>query len=60
LNEYVPSEVIHNCNALLSPKSWILCEKQIAEIDEFVFKNGQERLFFDNIGTIKAKMWNWN
>ncbi|MNX55265.1 hypothetical protein D3C86_860220 [compost metagenome] len=49
LKEYVPSEVINNYNALLSPKSWISCEKQIAEIDEFVFKNWQERLFFDRL-----------
>jgi hypothetical protein len=30
-------------------KSWIFCENQIAGIDDFVFKNWQERLFFERL-----------
>ena len=49
LKDYVSTEIINNYQSLVSPKSWISCEKQIAEIDEFVFKNWQERLFFDRL-----------
>lgn len=49
LKDYVSAEVVNNYHALISPKSWISCEKQIAQIDEFVFKNWQERLFFDRL-----------
>lgn len=49
LKDYVSAEVLNNYNSLVSPKSWISCEKQIAQIDEFVFKNWQERLFFDRL-----------
>ncbi len=49
LKDYVLPEIINNYNALVSEKSWIPCEKQIAHIDEFVFKNWQERLFFERL-----------
>ena len=49
LKDYVSTEIINNYQSLVSPKSWISCEKQIAEVDEFVFKNWQERLFFDRL-----------
>jgi hypothetical protein len=49
LKNYVSSEIINNYNSLVSPKSWISCEKNIAKIDEFVFKNWQERLFFERL-----------
>jgi len=49
LKDYVSPEVLHNYHSLLSLKSWISCEKQIAQIDEFVFKNWQERLFFERL-----------
>lgn len=49
LKDYVTSEIINNYNLLITPKSWISCEKQIAEINEFVFKNWQERLFFERL-----------
>jgi hypothetical protein len=49
LKDYVSTEIINNYQSLVSPKSWISCEKQIAEIDGFVFKNWQERLFFDRL-----------
>ena len=49
LKDYVSQETVNNYRALISPKSWISCEKQIAQIDDFVFKNWQERLFFERL-----------
>jgi len=49
LKDYVSQETVNNYRALISPKSWISCEKQIAQIDNFVFKNWQERLFFERL-----------
>lgn len=49
LKDYVSKEIIENYNALISPKTWISCEKQIKYIDDFVFKNWQERLFFERL-----------
>lgn len=49
LKDYVSSEILSNYNSLVSPKSWIFCEKSIGKIDEFTFKNWQERLFFDRL-----------
>lgn len=49
LKDYVSQEIIENYNKLVSPKTWIYCEKQLKEIDEFVFKNWQERLFFERL-----------
>lgn len=49
LKDYVSQETVNNYRSLISPKSWISCEKQIAQIDEFIFKNWQERLFFERL-----------
>ena len=49
LKNYVDSATIANYQSLMAPKSWIFCEKQLKEIDEFVFKNWQERLFFERL-----------
>ena len=49
LKDYVAPETINNYHSLVSPKSWISCEKQIAQIDDFVFTNWQERLFFERL-----------
>lgn len=49
LKDYVSSGIINNYNLLIMPKSWISCEKQIAQINEFVFRNWQERLFFERL-----------
>lgn len=49
LKDYVAPETVNNYQSLISPKSWISCEKQIAQIDVFVFKNWQERLFFERL-----------
>lgn len=49
LKKHVDLATIQNYQSLMAPKSWIFCEKQIKEVDEFVFKNWQERLFFERL-----------
>jgi hypothetical protein len=49
LKNYVDAITIANYQSLLSPKSWVFCEKQLKEIDDFTFKNWQERLFFERL-----------
>ncbi len=49
LKNLVSKQVLQNYEALLSPKSWIFCEKQIAQTPSFVMKNWQERLFFERL-----------
>jgi hypothetical protein len=49
LKNLVSLSVLDNYQSLTAPKSWIFCEKQIKETDEFVLKNWQERLFFERL-----------
>lgn len=49
LKNYVSEEIIENYTTLLTPKSWIFCEKEIKDIDEFLFLNWQERLFVERL-----------
>ncbi|MBP6558328.1 MAG: DUF2851 family protein [Flavobacterium sp.] len=49
LKTYVDNGVLNHYLLLATPKSWIYCENQIADIEEFVFKNWQERLFFERL-----------
>lgn len=49
LKEYTATATLSNYNSLVTPKSWIFCERNVSEIDEFVFKNWQERLFFNRL-----------
>jgi hypothetical protein len=49
LKKYVEKETVENYQSLMAPKSWIFCEKQLKEIDEFAFENWQERLFFERL-----------
>ena len=49
LKNYVDRESVLNYQSLLFPKSWIFCEKQIKDVDDFIFKNWQERLFFERL-----------
>ncbi|KAF2333448.1 DUF2851 family protein [Flavobacterium nitrogenifigens] len=49
LKDYISKEIIESYNALISPKTWVSCERQLKEIDRFVFKNWQERLFFERL-----------
>ncbi|NDP26840.1 MAG: DUF2851 family protein [Flavobacterium sp.] len=49
LKNYVDSATIANYQSLMTPKSWIFCEKQLKDIKEFTLKNWQERLFFERL-----------
>lgn len=49
LKNYVDNEVLVNYQQLVAPKSWIFCEKQLKDLDDFVLKNWQERLFFERL-----------
>jgi hypothetical protein len=49
LKEYVSKDFINNFETLTTPKSWIFCENQIREVDDFVFSNWMERLFIERL-----------
>jgi hypothetical protein len=49
LKNYVDKVVLDNYQLLMKPKSWIFCEKEISLIDNFVFRNWKERLFFERL-----------
>lgn len=49
LKEYVALSDLHKYHSLVSHKSWIYCENEIGNVDEFIFKNWQERLFFERL-----------
>jgi hypothetical protein len=49
LKNYVSTATVNNYQKLLSPKSWIFCEKQLKEIPKFALINWQERLFFERL-----------
>lgn len=49
LKQYVSDEIITNYKALISVKTWISCEKYLSEVNDFIFKNWQERLFFERL-----------
>lgn len=49
IKSYVSKEELNNYLSLTTQKSWIFCENQITNIDEFVFSNWQERLFYERL-----------
>jgi Protein of unknown function (DUF2851) len=49
LKKYVDAAALANYQSLMAPKSWIYCEKQLQDLDEFLVKNWQERLFFERL-----------
>ena len=49
LKEYVVLSDLHKYQSLVSQKSWIYCENEIGNVDDFIFKNWQERLFFERL-----------
>ena len=49
LKEYVALSDLHKYQSLVSQKSWIYCENEIQNVDDFIFKNWQERLFFKRL-----------
>ncbi|WP_291134845.1 DUF2851 family protein [Flavobacterium sp. UBA7663] len=49
LKENVALSDLHKYQSLISKKSWIYCENEIGNVDDFIFKNWQERLFFERL-----------
>lgn len=49
LSKYINSNEVTNYRDLMTPKSWIFCEKQLATCDDFILKNWLERLFFERL-----------
>jgi hypothetical protein len=49
LKEYVSSNLVNQYRKLKAKKNWINCENDIVKIQQFVFKNWQERLFFERL-----------
>lgn len=49
LKHYVSKDSLDNYQSLMSPKSWIFCEKQLKEINDFTFENWKERLFLERL-----------
>ena len=49
ISQYVDKNTIANYQSLMTPKSWIYCEKQLKEVSDFTLKNWQERLFFERL-----------
>ena len=49
LCQYVDRNIVANYQSLLAPKTWIYCEKQLKEVDDFIMGNWQERLFFERL-----------
>jgi hypothetical protein len=49
LRNYVALTDVHKYQSLITQKSWIYCENDIQKVDDFIFKNWQERLYFDRL-----------
>lgn len=50
LSKYVAKDVFEKYQNLFStPKKWINCEKGIHKIDDFIFNNWKERLYFERL-----------
>lgn len=49
LKEYVSVDYINNFQTLSTPKSWIYCENQILQVDNFTYSNWLERLFIERL-----------
>ena len=49
IKKYVSKKTLENYMNLTSSKTWIFCEREIANISDFIFKNWQEKLFFERL-----------
>lgn len=49
LKNYIETGTLSNYQSLITPKSWIFCERQLEGFDGFVLNNWQERLFFERL-----------
>jgi len=49
IKTFVPDRLLQKYLLLLRPKSWIFCETQLCEIDPFILRHWQQRLFFERL-----------
>jgi hypothetical protein len=49
LRNYVALTDVHKYQFLITQKSWIYCENDIQKVNDFIFKNWQERLYFERL-----------
>lgn len=49
LKDFVSKELLNNYHYLTTEKKWIFCENDLGTIDEFVFNNWLERVFFERL-----------
>lgn len=49
LKNYVALSDLNKYQSLICQKSWIYCENELRNVDDFIFKNWQERLFFERL-----------
>lgn len=49
LKDYVSKDFIDNFKNLSAPKSWIFCENQIQEVEDFAYLKWMERLFVERL-----------
>ena len=49
LRNYIALTDVHKYQSLITQKSWIYCENDIHKVNDFIFKNWQERLYFERL-----------
>lgn len=49
LKHYVDKDLLHNYQRLIQSKSWINCEADFPEVDDFLLNNWLERLFIERL-----------
>lgn len=56
LRNYVALSDLHKYQSLISQKAWIFCENEITNVDGFIFKSWQERLYFERLERKSAEI----
>ena len=49
LKKYVELTDLHKYQSLTTQKAWIYCENDISKVNDFIFRNWQERLYFERL-----------
>jgi hypothetical protein len=49
LKKYVELTDLHKYQLLTTQKAWIYCENDISKVNDFIFRNWQERLYFERL-----------
>ena len=56
LKKHVALAELHKYQLLITQKSWIYCENDIGKVDDLVFRNWQERLYFERLERKSAEI----